>query len=107
MTKLNRNLTKSAETEFPTPENRELFRAIHTLESEADIKNFFRDLLTLAELKEFSNRWQMVKLLSQGIPYLEIAGKLKVSTTTVQRVAYWLNHGTGGYKKALTELKNA
>lgn len=84
---------------YPTPAMNELFRAILTLKTFNEAANFFRDLLTIAELKEFANRWQIVKLLVQGKSYAEIAKKLKVSTTTVTRVAHWLRHGLGGYKQ--------
>lgn len=83
---------------YPTPEMQELYKAVMNLETPTEAAAFFRDLLTMAEIKEFANRWQMVKLLTQGNPYSEIAEKLKTSTTTVTRVAYWLNHGMGGYE---------
>lgn len=84
-------------TNFPSPAIDELLEAILAIENKNEAANFFRDLLTMAELKEFANRWQMVKLLYQGLPYTEIAEKLQTSTTTVTRVAYWLNSGMGGY----------
>lgn len=90
---------------YPTPEMNELFEVILSLKTKKEAANFFRDLLTIAELKEFANRWQMVKLLINGKPYLEIAETLKVSTTTVARVAHWLNHGLGGYTLALGRMK--
>ena len=83
---------------YPTKEMKELFAAITSIQDEKEAAAFFRDLLTLAELEEFANRWQMVKLLVQKKPYAEIAKTLKVSTTTVTRVAQWLHHGMGGYK---------
>lgn len=67
--------------------------------------NFLRDLLTPAEFEEFSNRLEIAKLLdSKKMSYLEIAKKIGVSTTTVTRVALWLNNGCGGYKKILENL---
>jgi len=83
---------------YPTPEMKELFQAILSLKNEEEAIKFFRDLLTIAELKEFASRWQMVKLLLQGKSYLEIAQILKVSTTTVTRTASWLFNGLGGYQ---------
>ena len=88
---------KTSDT-YPTKEMEELFSAFLTLQNKDEAAHFLRDLLTLPELVEFANRWQIVKLLYQGKSYLEIAEKLKVSTTTVTRVAHWLNHGMGGYK---------
>ena len=83
---------------YPTQEMQELFSAILKLKNETEAAKFFRDLLTLPELREFANRWQIVKLLCQNKSYLEISQKLKVSTTTVSRVAHWLNQGLGGYE---------
>lgn len=84
----------------------ELFSAISTLNTKSELANFFRDLLTLKELEDFSLRWQIVKQLEKNIPYLEIAKNLGVSTTTVTRVSHWLNHGNNGYKTALSRQKN-
>ena len=77
-----------------------LFKAILSLKTAKEAEKFFRDLCTLDEIKEMSERWEIVRLLEQGMPYRQIAGKLKVSTTTVSRVALWLNNGEGGYKLA-------
>ena len=80
--------------------------AILTLKTETDVLNFLRDILTPSELEEFSRRLEIARLLnSSSISYLEIAEKLKTSTTTVTRVAQWLNDGCGGYKKVLERLK--
>lgn len=83
---------------YPTAEMDELFDAIMEIRSKEEAINFFRDLLTIAELTEFSNRWQMVKLLVAHEPYIDIAKKLNVSTATVTRVARWLKRGRGGYR---------
>jgi len=71
------------------------------LKSEQDSLNFLRDILTIKELEEFSNRLEMAKLLKEGMSYKAIAKKLKVSTTTVTRTAHWLFRGCGGYEKVL------
>jgi TrpR-related protein YerC/YecD len=89
---------------YPTPQIKELFEAIRMIETPEEAANFFRDLLTMSELTEFANRWQMVKMLSEGAPYLEIAQTLGVSTTTVARVAHWLNDGFGGYQKIIGKI---
>lgn len=83
---------------YPTSAILELFDAILEIRSKKEAENFFRDLLTIAELDEFANRWQIVKRLVAKQSYLDIAKDLKVSTTTVSRVAQWLNNGMGGYK---------
>jgi len=82
---------------YPTTEMNALFDAIREIQSEEEAVNFFRDLLTMSELTEFANRWQMVKLLVRHESYADIAKKLNVSTATVTRVARWLKKGRGGY----------
>lgn len=91
-------MKKNLPSSYPTRSMKELFEAIQHIKSTDEAANFFRDLLTIAELKEFSNRWQAVKMLTQKKSYIEIANKLGMSTATVTRVAHWLHHGMGGYR---------
>ncbi|MFA6532732.1 MAG: YerC/YecD family TrpR-related protein [Patescibacteria group bacterium] len=78
-----------------------LASAFLKLKTEQEVANFLRDILTIKELEEFSNRLEMARLLKEGMPYKAIAKKLKVSTTTVTRTAHWLFRGCGGYEKVL------
>ena len=79
----------------------DLFEAIRNLEGPDEVERFLRDLCTLGELEAMAHRWEVVKLLDQGLPYQEIARRSGASTTTVTRVAHWLRHGEGGYRTAL------
>ena len=79
----------------------DLFEAIRSLEGKDEVERFLRDLCTLSELEAMAHRWEVVKLLDQGLPYQEIARQTGASTTTVTRVAHWLRHGEGGYRTAL------
>src|SRR5262249_23012958 len=92
---------------WQTPEMVELFEAIARLESPQEAEIFFRDLCTLAELEAMAHRWEVVRLLEQGLPYVEIAQRAGASTTTVTRVAHWLRHGEGGYRLALDRLQES
>ena len=83
---------------------RDLFDVILALESRPETEAFFRDLCTLSELEAMAHRWQVARLLEEGLPYLEIAERTGASTTTVTRVAHWLRHGEGGYRAALDRL---
>jgi TrpR-related protein YerC/YecD len=78
-----------------------LFDAVKTLRTRAEAEHFLRDLCTLSELEAMAHRWQVARLLQQGLPYLEISERTGASTTTVTRVAHWLRHGEGGYRLAL------
>ena len=79
----------------------DLFEAITSLEGTDEVERFLRDLCTLSELEAMAHRWEVVKLLDEGLPYQEIARRTGASTTTVTRVAHWLRHGEGGYRTAL------
>ena len=79
----------------------ELFATIASLRTAAEAKRFFRDLCTRSELEAMAHRWEVAKLLDQGLPYLEVARRAHASTTTVTRVAQWLRNGEGGYRLAL------
>ncbi len=84
----------------------ELFNAILSLKNIKEAEKFFRDLCTIDEIREMGERWQIAKLADMGLPYRKIAEKLEVSTTTVARVAGWLNNGADGYRLVLDRLNS-
>ena len=86
------------------PENKKLVEAILSLKTENETRRFLRDLMTEAEIKEFSNRLQAARMLSQKIPYSAIVKTTGLSSTTVARVSKWLNGPLGGYKTILNRL---
>ena len=87
-----------------TKTENELFKAIITIDSIEECKNFFYDLCTPSEIEEFSTRWLIVKLLSKKKPYRQIALETGVSTTTVGRVARYMKYGHDGYNTILKKL---
>lgn len=87
------------------PKSKDLFLAIISLKSVDEVARFMRDIATAEEIRALSERWQAAKLIHKGEDYRTIAQKLKISPTTVSRVAHWLNYGTGGYKIALKRRK--
>ncbi len=86
---------------WKTPKLKKLAKALASIKTESEMTNFLRDLCTLEELVEISNRWEAAELLNKGLPYREVASKTGMSTTTVTRIAHWIKHGEGGYKKIL------
>ena len=107
------NIRKALSTEYikretykPRSEREKLLMKVLTLlKTEDEVAALLRDMLTLPEIEEFANRITIVKLLDEGLPYLEIAKKVGTSTTTVTRVAHWLYNGCGGYQSLLKKLK--
>ena len=82
-----------------------LAEAFASLQSSEDVVAFLRDLCTPAELESMTDRWRVVPLLAQGIPYREIHERTLVSVTTIGRVARTLERGTGGYGLAAKQLR--
>ncbi|MBD8643438.1 MULTISPECIES: YerC/YecD family TrpR-related protein [unclassified Stenotrophomonas] len=81
-----------------------LAAALAALSSAEQVTAFLRDLCTPAELEALSDRWKVVPLLQQGVPYREIHELTGVSVTTTGRVARSLEHGHGGYAAAIAVI---
>ncbi|TDK22291.1 DNA-binding transcriptional regulator [Luteimonas aestuarii] len=78
-----------------------LAKALASLDKPDDVAAFLQDLCTPAELEAMSDRWRVVPLLLQGMPYREIHERTLVSVTTIGRVARTLERGEGGYAAAV------
>ena len=89
---------------IPSREEIKLFQAILLLKTERECKNFLRDLLTAAELKEFANRFKVAKMLAKKIDYKKIEKETGMSSTTIARISKWLNSGMDGYKLVIKRL---
>jgi TrpR-related protein YerC/YecD len=92
--------------EWRTPETDALIDAILRLDSRDEAERFLRDLCTLGELRDMGQRWAVVRLLDDGLHYAEISKRTGASTATITRIASWLNHGEGGYRRMLEKLKS-
>jgi len=88
-----------------TKDAKEFYKAIQSLKTDEECKNFLRDLLTETEIKEFINRWKVVRMLDQKIPYEEITNETGMSSTTIARISKWLQKGMGGYRLILNRIK--
>ena len=89
------------QAEWRSSDTSDLLDTILTLPDRPAAERFFRDLCTLRELHDLAQRWQIVRLLDDGMHYAEISRTTGASTATITRIAQWLNHGTGGYREAL------
>ena len=79
----------------------DLANAFQRLSSAAQVRAFLEDLCTPAELEAMSDRWKVVPLVAEGVPYREVHDRTLVSVTTIGRVARTLERGAGGYAAAL------
>ena len=90
--------------DWKKPENKKLVEAVLALESSDEARRFLRDLMTKGEIDEFGRRLAAAEMLSRKVSYTLIEKATGFSSTTVARVARWLNNGEGGYKKILAKL---
>lgn len=95
---------KNIEKQLNSKEAKRLYRAITALDNEKDVVSFLRDLLTMEEIEEAIRRFDVAKMLTDKKTFREITQKTQMSSTTIARINYWLNHGTGGYRIALERL---
>jgi TrpR-related protein YerC/YecD len=101
---------KSHRTLSPRQEalaERNLCGAVAALKTADEVRAFFRDLCTPAELQAMADRWAVVDHLKRNVPYREIHRLTGVSVTTIGRVARFLGNGNGGYEVAAQRLEEA
>lgn len=88
---------------------RALFEAIVELRSVEECRDFMADLCTPRELDDFAERWLLARLLDHGgMSYRDISAATGASTTTVGRVARFLQQEEHkGYRLVLDRLGKA
>ncbi|MBT4942299.1 MAG: DNA-binding transcriptional regulator [Candidatus Magasanikbacteria bacterium] len=89
---------------WKTKKIKTLGSALARIHDEQDMLALLRDICTIEELKEIANRLFAAQLLEEGYTYRDVAKKTGMSTTTVTRIAHWLQHGEGGYGVALKKI---
>ncbi len=68
------------------------------------MEQFMHDLLSPIERTMLAKRLGIAVMLAKGFTYEEIKETLKVSQTTIAKVAYFLNHGDQGYQKIVQSI---
>ena len=79
----------------------ELACIIASLSNEDDVYNFLRDLMTEEEIFECIHRWEISKLLSRWVSYVQIKKITGANSTTIARVQKYLKGKNQWYQKAL------
>lgn len=85
-------------------ENKRLIQAILALRNPGETKRFLRDLMTEKEIQEFGKRLKAAEMLTKKVSYSTIEKETGLSSTTVARVAKWLNGKEGGYRTVIARL---
>ena len=82
-----------------------LYKAILMLETEEECYNFFQDLCTISEMRSMEQRFEVAKLLNEGMIYNDILEKTGASSATISRVNRSLNYGMGAYRIIFDRMK--
>lgn len=82
-----------------------LYRAIVSIQTEEECRNFLEDLCTVSELKAMAQRMDVALLLDEGLIYSEILEKTGASSATISRVNRSLQYGVDGYQDVLPRIK--
>ena len=82
-----------------------LYRAILLLETPEQCYDFFVDLCNVSELKAMEQRFEVAKLLDEGMIYNDILEQTGASSATISRVNRSLNYGTDAYRAIFAKLK--
>ena len=87
------------------PRNVDMYRAILTLKTVDECKQFFDDLCTVTELQAMEQRYQVAALLNKGLIYNQILEETGASSATISRVNRSLQYGADGYAIAFERMK--
>lgn len=82
----------------------ELYRAILSLKDIDECYDFFVDLCTVSELKAMEQRFEVARLLNEGMIYNDILEKTGASSATISRVNRSLNYGTDAYRAVFARM---
>jgi len=63
----------------------EISRVLAGIDEPALLEKFFREILTPKEVRDISSRWELVKLLAEGVSQREIARRLHLSLCKITR----------------------
>ena len=84
----------------------ELYRAILRLETPEECYAFFHDLCTQTELRAIEQRYDVARMLNEGMIYNDILAKTGASSATVSRVNRSLMNGKDAYTMIFDRLKD-
>lgn len=82
-----------------------LYESIVQLKSVEECCAFFDDLCTVGELRAMEQRYDVARLLDQGLVYTEILEKTGASSATISRVNRIFSFGTGGMHRMIQRQK--
>ncbi len=93
--------------EMQDQNNEYLYKAILELRDMDECRAFFETLCTIQELRSFSQRILVAKMLNEGSVYSRIVQETGASTATISRVNRSMRQGENGYDAVFARLQQA
>lgn len=87
------------------PQSEMLYKAILSLKTADECRDFFQDLCTVSELHAMEQRLEVAQLLDEGLIYNDILERTGASSATISRVNRALQYGADGYKTILPRIR--
>lgn len=84
-----------------------LYESILQLKDLEECCAFFDDLCTVGELRAMEQRYDVARLLDEGLVYTDILEKTGASSATISRVNRIFSFGTGSFKTMIDRSKEA
>ena len=78
-------------------ENTQMYQAILALQTEEECRKFMEDICSITEIMAMEQRFEVAKLLNDGLIYNAIMEKTGASSAIISRVNRSLQYGAGGY----------
>lgn len=82
-----------------------LYEHIVKLNSVEECCEFFDDICAVTELRAMEQRFDVAKMLHEGMVYTAILSETGASSATVSRVNRMLNYGTGALEKLINRVE--
>lgn len=79
----------------------DLLKVFSSIDSKDRMFEFMLDLMTEKQMLDFARRFEVAKMLEQGISYSRIEKKTGMSSTTIAKISKALNSENLGFKNAL------
>lgn len=83
---------------------REIARVLAKSDDEKLIERFLKSLLTRNEIEEVSSRWELVKMLREGVSQRKISEKLGISLCKITRGSRELKKADSPFKAMIERL---
>ncbi len=83
----------------------DLYEHIARLETVEECVRFFDDLCAITELRAIEQRFDVAKMLHDGMVYTAILSQTGASSATVSRVNRVLNYGTGALGEVIERVE--